>query len=117
MISKTVYYKDSDGNLFANPSAKRIANKSLTRVDNDIAVAQIAANNEPTPEQLALNAQAWVNAELLWVDVQLKYNASNDTSRMSFSDDVLYAYAIECRDYVQNVDGVLTIMTDKPSRL
>lgn len=67
-------------------------------------------------ERLAYLAQIYAKRELDWVDVQLKYNANGDTARSKFTDEVLYAYAIECRDYVQNIDGVLTIMTDKPDR-
>lgn len=115
-MTATTYYKDDNGMLFANPSAKKIREKNLAIIDIDVANAQIKNSKEPTDIQRADDAQSWAKTELDWVDIQLKYNVSGDTARSKFSDEVLYAYAIDCRNYVQNIDGVLTIMTDKPSR-
>lgn len=62
--------------------------------------------------------QSEMIAELNWVDLQLKYHSTGDVKRAVSSVELLNAYAIQCRDYVQNVDGVLTINPDmdKPVR-
>lgn len=67
-------------------------------------------------EHLASLEQVEMESELNWVDIQLKYHATGDTKRAVISLDSLNAYAIKCRDYVQNIDGVLTIVGDKPVR-
>lgn len=113
----TKYFTREDGSgLWANPTAKVIADYSLIAISKTDGAAKIAEINTPTNEQLAAKAQADVIIELDWADVQLKYNASGDTKRIKFTDESLYAYIIQCRNYVQNIDGVLKIITDKPSR-
>ena len=73
--------------------------------------------NQPKTEfELSKIAQSEMQTELYWVDLQLKYHSSNDTKRMISTIELLNAYAIECRDYVQNVESVLTIVGDKPVR-
>jgi hypothetical protein len=67
-------------------------------------------------EHLASIEQIKMESELNWVDAQLKYHATGDTKRAIISIDSLNTYAIKCRDYVQNIDGVLTIVGDKPVR-
>jgi hypothetical protein len=67
-------------------------------------------------EHLASIEQVEMMSELNWVDIQLKYHSTGDTKRATISLDSLNSYAIKCRDYVQNIDGVLTIVGDKPVR-
>ncbi len=71
---------------------------------------------QPSIEQLAQAAQADMQTELEWVDLQLKYHATSDASRSVSTVESLNRYAIQCRDYVRNIDGVLTIAGDKPTR-
>lgn len=85
------------------------SNDNFVQVDDNY----VASESE---EQLSSQAQSEMKTELEWVDIQLKYNASGDADRSKFTNEVLYAYAIACRDYVQNIDGVLTIVGDKPTR-
>ena len=61
-------------------------------------------------------SQSEMISELDWVDLQLKYHASGDTKRSVSTVDLLNQYAIACRDYVQNIDGILTIVGEKPVR-
>ena len=61
-------------------------------------------------------AQENMQEELAWVDLQLKYHATSDSSRSVSTVEALNNYAIQCRDYVRNIDGVLTIVGDKPTR-
>ena len=116
-MSSSIYYKDQRGKLWANPTKKAITKNSLVAIDTNTAGKILKSINELTVEQHAVSAaQSWAKTELSWVDIQLKYNVSGDTARSKFTNEILYAYAIKCRNYVQNIDGVLTIMTDKPSR-
>ena len=70
---------------------------------------------ELTPEQLAGIAQTEMVNELNWCDMQVKLHQSSDDRAIAELDDV-FSYARSCRDYVRNLDGVLTIVGDKPSR-
>lgn len=73
-------------------------------------------NESKLNEHLASIEQSEMMSELSWVDVQLKYHATGDAKRAIISIESLNDYAINCRDYVQSVDGVLTIVGDKPVR-
>lgn len=73
-------------------------------------------NESKLNEHLASIEQTEMESELNWVDVQLKYHSTGDTKRAIISLDSLNSYAIKCRDHVQNIDGVLTIVGDKPVR-
>lgn len=68
-----------------------------------------------TPEQLANIAQSEMVNELNWCDLQIKLHQSSDGRAVSTLENI-FAYARSCRDYVRNIDGVLTIIGDKPSR-
>ncbi len=65
---------------------------------------------------LAQVAQAEIITELNWVDLQLKYHSAGDTKRKVATLPKMKAYAVACRDYVRNFDGVLTIVGEKPVR-
>lgn len=69
----------------------------------------------PTPEQLANSAQAEMKAELDWADIEIKKHQEGHTRTVATPEE-LYAYKNACRDYVRNIDGVLTIVGDKPVR-
>lgn len=68
-----------------------------------------------TLRQLASIAQTEMVNELNWCDLQVKLHQSNDSRAVATLEDI-FAYARSCRDYVRNLDGVLTIVGDKPSR-
>ncbi|CAH9016896.1 conserved hypothetical protein [Vibrio phage 217E38-1] len=70
---------------------------------------------EPTIEQLSITAQAEMINELNWCDLQIKLHQSSDSRAVATLEDI-FAYARHCRDYVRNLDGVLTIVGDMPSR-
>ncbi|AUS00335.1 hypothetical protein NVP1273O_58 [Vibrio phage 1.273.O._10N.286.54.C7] len=70
---------------------------------------------ELTPEQLANIAQSEMVNELNWCDLQIKLHQSSDSRAVTTLENI-FAYARSCRDYVRNLDGVLTIVCDKPSR-
>lgn len=69
----------------------------------------------PTDAQLAKVAQSEMVHELDWCDLQIKLHTSSDRRAIATIEDI-YAYARACRDYVQNIDGELIIVGDKPVR-
>lgn len=70
---------------------------------------------DPTSEQLAVIAQTEMIIELNWCDMQVKLHQSSDDRAIAELEDI-FSYARSCRDYVRNLDGVLTVVGDKPSR-
>jgi len=70
---------------------------------------------DPTPDQLANIAQTEMIIELNWCDLQVKLHQSSDSRAVATLDDI-FSYARSCRDYVRNLEGLLTISGDKPSR-
>lgn len=76
---------------------------------------QEIVNPLPTDEQLATVAQCEMVHELSWCDLQIKLHASSDRRAVAAIDNI-HAYARGCRDYVQHIDGVLTIVGDKPTK-
>lgn len=107
-------YSQSTG-LIYNPKLNYASGIPFDAIDisrdelNDLTRVKITAL------ELAQIAQSEMIAELNWCDLQIKLHASSDKRAVSKLDDI-YAYARACRDYVQNIDGELTIMTDKPVR-
>lgn len=85
----------------------------------DAASAKFSTVDFSTDEEIALklakDAQSDMVEELSWADVQLNYVLDGD-SRATLTELSLRAYRCECRDYVQYVDGVLTVVGDKPTR-
>ncbi len=59
---------------------------------------------------------AKMRGELGWIDLQFKYHQTGDIKRSISTIEALSAYAIQCRDHVQYIDDVLTIVGDKPTR-
>lgn len=60
--------------------------------------------------------QKEMEAELTWAMIQREYHLTNDVKRMRIARDVLDKYSIACRDHVQNINGVLKIVGEKPVR-
>lgn len=111
-----MYYKDENNQLFVSPASDMVEKQGLISITKAEFSTLLGTQNAITEEQLTLDAQTKMRAELEWVDLQLKYHASGDTGRACSTVDLLYDYAIQCRDYVQNIDGQLVIMTEEPVR-
>ncbi len=60
--------------------------------------------------------QAEMQSELAWATIQREYHLTNDEKRMVISMEDLSAFSIACRDHVQVIDDVLTIVGEKPKR-
>lgn len=69
----------------------------------------------PSDEKLAQQAQLEMISELNWCDLQIKLHESRDRRSVATIEDV-YSHSRACRDHVQNVDGTLAIVGDKPER-
>ena len=64
----------------------------------------------------AQSVQLEMISEMDWADTQLKYHLTNDTERTVSTVDLLHSFIINCRNHVRNVDGVLTVVGNKPIR-
>lgn len=67
----------------------------------------------PTEAELR---QKEMEVELTWAMIQREYHLTNDIKRMRIARDVLDKYSIACRDHVQEINGVLKIVGEKPVR-
>lgn len=75
-----------------------------------------AFKNPPkSDEQIALEAQSDMISELSWADIEVKKHVEGHSRTIS-TIEVLYEYKNKCRDYVRDIDGVLTISGEKPER-
>lgn len=109
---KMIYYKNKESKIYAYKRALRETDLTLITEEE----VKLILNPALTVVQIAKAAQSEMIAELNWIDLQLKIHNTNDTKRMVSTVDLLCKYAIECRDYVQNIEGVLAIVGDKPVR-
>ena len=67
-----------------------------------------------SPNVVAIAQSDMIN-ELKWSDIEIsKHNEGH--SRTTSSLELLYKYKNQCRDYVQHIDGVLSIVGDSPVR-
>ena len=64
---------------------------------------------------LAEATQSEMVTEVDWADIEIKKHTEGHTRTVATLEE-LYAYKNACRDYVRNIDGVLTIVGDKPIR-
>jgi hypothetical protein len=52
----------------------------------------------------------WVQTELDYVDIQLKYHTTGDTKRQQLTESNWHQYAIELRDYTSKNDDGRTVI-------
>ena len=82
----------------------------------DNATIKTVANKQAEAQQQLVNeADAHVQAELAYADRQVQYHTES-SSRATLTIEQWYAYKESLRDYVQVIDGVRNIATDKPER-
>lgn len=60
--------------------------------------------------------QKEMQEDLAWATIQREYHLTGDVKRMVISMEDLSKFSIACRDHVQIVDGVLTIIGERPIR-
>lgn len=111
------FYKDANENPYFNPTKKIIDQFEL------IGISEIEFNELVNPQKSndelfyeeAKKEQSIMIEELNWCDLQMKYIEDND-DRMEACCDSIREHRKACRNHVKNIDGVLTIVGDRPVR-
>jgi hypothetical protein len=109
------YYHKKDGICSACSEQKLTKKGNHDKVNLTWDEIQPYINPEKAPGQLARIAQSEMIKELDWSDIEISKQFDGHSRRIS-TVELLRAYKNACRDYVRNVDGVLTISGNKPVR-
>lgn len=99
------HYIDESGNVYGYPKA---GTREMTAEE-----FETFKNPPPTPEQIANQEQAWVVSELNNADILLSL-AQEGSKRAVHTAEEVIVYKEALRDYVQNVEGVLTVVGERP---